>query len=226
MTLRDRRLPVLVLSGGTALAAAVLAWPWLRAYAIEPLALVLWLLLRLLVLSIHQAVYWTALVLAIPVLLWAMLRRRAVFNAGPLPATRAMYAHPVDTWRWLVEQTADGVPVLPSLGWNGFVQLAVSLRAVERRVPPDYRLHDAMRSGEDPLPPEVHAFLFPAPRPPVGGRAARLGRWLCRVPRGALRRLSGRERAARLRSMSHLLSFLEDSLELTNHDEPDDRARR
>lgn len=199
MTQRNRRLPVLVLSCGTALAAAILAWPWLRANAAEPLALVLWLLLRLLVLSIHQAAYWTALVLAIPVLLWAMLRRRAVSIAAPLPAARAMYAHPVDTWRWLVEQTAGGFPVLPSIGWNGFVQLAVSLRAVERRVRPDYRLHDAMRSGEVPLPPEVHAFLFPAPRPPAGGRAARLGRWLSRAPRGVLRRLSGRERAERLR---------------------------
>lgn len=221
---RDRRLPVRILLCGTAAAIGILAWPWLRANLVAPLALVAWLFLRVLVLSIHQAVYWTVLVCAVPVLLWIMLRRRAVSASAPLPAARTARAHPVDTWRWLVEQTARGVPTLPSVGWNGFVQLTVSQQALERRLAPDYLLHDALRARRVPLPPAVHAFLFPAPPARPGGRAARLGRWLAAAPRRALHRLSGRDRAERLRAMSRLLSFLEDSLEMTRHDDPDDPA--
>ncbi len=219
-----RRLASWILLGGAALAAAVLAWPWLRTYAVEPLAVVVWLLLRVLVLPVHQAVYWMALVCSVPVLLWIMLRRRVGSLAAPLPAARTAHTHPVETWRWLVEQTAGGARPLPTVGWNGFVQLAVSLQALERRVPPDYRLHDALRAGQVPLPPQVHAFLFPPAPARPRGPAARLRRWLGEVPRGALRRLTGRERAARLRSMSRLLTYLEDSLELTRHDDPDDPA--
>jgi len=223
---RDRRLPVRVLLGGMALAVAILAWPWLRAYLITPLTLVVWLLLRVLVLPVHQAVYWTALVCAIPVLLWITLRRRAVDASARFPPARFARAHPVETWRWLVEQTASGARALPAVGWNGFVQLTVSLEALERRVAPDYLLHDALRSGQVPLPPEVHAFLFPRPPARPRRRAARLARWLGQAPRRALHRLSGRDRAERLRSMSRLLSFLEDSLEMTCHDDPDEPAHR
>ncbi len=222
---RDRRrLGLAILLCGTALACAVLAWPWLRANLIVPLALVLWLLLRVMVLPVHQAVYWIALVCAVPVLLWTMLRRRAFIAAAPLPAARTAHAHPVESWRWLVEQTAGGARALPIVGWSGFVQLVVSLEALERRVPPDYQLHDALRAGKLPLPPEVHAVLFPPAPAPPGRPAARLRRWLGQAPRSALRRLTGRDRADRMRSMSRLLSYLEDSLEMTRHDDPDEPA--
>jgi hypothetical protein len=215
-----------ILICGMALAIGVLAWPWLRTNLVAPVTLVVWLLLRVLVLSVHQSVYWTALVCAVPILLVAMLRRRSGPGAWPAPAARTARAHPVDTWRYLVDQTAGGERTPPAIGWNGFVQLAVSLRALELRVPPDYLLHDALRTGQVPLPTEVHAFLFPAPDPRPRGRAARLGRWLAEAPRGALRRLSGRDRSERLRSMSLLLSFLEESLEMTSHDDPGDHANR
>lgn len=220
-----RRLALSILLGGAALAAAVLAWPWLRANLVVPLTLTVWLLLRMLVLSIHQGVYWALLVLAVPILLLVMLHRRSSPSHVLEPAVRTARAHPVDAWRWLVEQTAEGVRPLPTIGWNGFVQLAVSLKAVERRAAPDYRLHDALRDGRLPLPPEVHAFLFPPPHARPSGLAGRLRSW-ADAPRRALRRLSGRERAERLRATSRVLSFLERSLEMTSHDDPDDAAHR
>lgn len=226
MALRDRRLSMGILLCGMGLALSVLAWPWLRANLVGPVTLVVWLLLRVLVLSIHQSVYWTALICAVPILLLAMLRRRAVGAWPPGPVARSVRADPVETWRYLVEQTAGGGRALPFIGWNGFVRLAVTLRAIERRAAADYLLHDALRTGRDPLPEHLRVFLFPADHPLPRGRAAHPLRWIAGAARRALRRVSGRDRAERLRSISQLLSFLEDSLEMPSHDDDHDRTQR
>jgi hypothetical protein len=222
---RPRRLALQIVLGGMALAAAVLGWPWLRANLVGPLTLAVWLLLRTLVLSLHQAVWWTALVLAAPALLGLLLARRTRGAYQPEALVRMARPHPVELWRSVIEETASGLRPLPTVGWNRFVQLVVALQSLERRVPPDYRLHDALWSGQVALPPEVHAFLFPPPRARRRGLAAHLRAWLG-APRRAARRLSGRERADRIRSVSNLMSFLERSLEMTRHEEPDGPARR
>ena len=224
MTAPRRRRAVQVLLAGAALALSVLAWPWLYAGVVQPAALVAWLLLRTLVLSVHQAVYWTAVAAAVPVLLFLLIQRRAGpghLDRIPEPAGRP---HPVEGWRVLIEQAAAGEAPAPIFGWSGFVHLTVALRAQERRVAPDYRLHDALRAGQSPLPPEVQAFLFPGARPQPGGWS--LLRRIGDGARRALRRLSGRERADRLRSISQLLSFLEASLEMPPHDDDRDRGHR
>jgi hypothetical protein len=222
---RPRRLALRIVVGGTALAAAVLAWPWLRANLVGPLTLAVWLLLRTLVLSIHQAVWWAVLVLAVPALLALLLARRTRAGYQPEAFARMARPHPVEVWRLLMQETASGLPPLPTVGWNGFVQLVVALQSLERRVPPDYRLHDALRSGEVALPHEIRAFLFPPPRTRPRGVAAHLRAWLG-APRRAARRFSGLQRAERIRSVSSLLSYLERSLEMTSHEEPDGPARR
>lgn len=211
------RLALLSLLAGVGLAAAVLAWPWLRAAVVEPLALVVWLLLRVFVLSVHQGVVWLALVLAALVPPFLLLRRRVHGEPIPPAFAPALRVHPVESWRWLLERAVDGDPPPPSIGWNGFVQLAVSLRALEHRVPADHHLHDALRAGRMPLPADVHAFLFPPPPTRPRGRGARLAARLRRAPRRALRRLTGRDRADRLRAVEALLSYLESSLEAKSH---------
>lgn len=219
---RRRRLAVIVLVVGGLLASCALAWPWVRAHVIAPAALVVWLLLRVLVLSIHRGVFWAALVCAAAVVLALLLSRRRRPAAELRDHSPALPTHPIDGWAWLVEQSARGSDALPSIGWNGFVQLAVALRALEHRVAPDYRLHDALRSGRMPLPPAVRAFLFPEP----AGARPLLRRWLASA-RAMLHRLTGRERADRLRDMSALLSFLEESLEMPSHDDDEhERAHR
>ncbi len=222
---RDRRRAAAAILCGLCLALSTVAWPWLRAAVLSPLALIVWLFLRVLVLSIHQAVYWTVLVAAVPILLAVALHRRLLLQPPAAPGAPPPRPLPIDDWHWVVAQTADGTPDLPSMGWDGFVRLAVELKAIERRAPADYRLHDALREGRIPLPPGVHAFLFPAPEDGRRGPGARLRR-LAGAPRRAFRRLSGRDRAERLRAMSRLLSYLEDSLEMPSHDDGQDRAHR
>jgi len=218
---RERRRAIGVLAAGAVLAASVLAGPWLWSAVIEPLALVVWLLLRLFVLSVHQAAYWVVLILAGAVLLLGFLLRRARLDEPAPVVPPPPRPHPVESWRWVIEQAALGAPASPAFGWGGFIQLAVSFGAVEHRVPADYLLHDALRAGRVPLPAEVHAFLFPPsePRPATWpARAARLARRAAGAPRRLLRRLTGQDRAERLAAVERFLSFLETSLEMPSHD--------
>ncbi len=122
---RDRRRAAAAILCGLCLALSTVAWPWLRAAVLSPLALIVWLFLRVLVLSIHQAVYWTVLVAAVPILLAVALHRRLLLQPPAAPGAPPPRPLPIDDWHWVVAQTADGTPDLPSMGWDGFVRLAV-----------------------------------------------------------------------------------------------------
>jgi hypothetical protein len=209
------------LLAGVALAGLLAAWPWLRPVLVEPLALVTWLLLRLFVLSVHQAAWWTGLVLVAAGALLALLRRRALPPPSPPPVALLLPKGPVEAWRARLARAAAGVPPAPTLGWDAFLQLAVSLRALELRVPADHRLHDALRDGAVPLPAGVHAHLFPAAPP-----RAWTTRWVKERSAALRRLLTGRDRAERLERLSQLLTYLEDSLEMPHHDPPDAHAPR
>lgn len=213
-----RRLAVLLLTGGAALALGVAAWPFLYARLVAPLALLSWLLLRLFVLSLDERLVWLILTGAVPVALLLALRERIA--ASPTTAVRnpVVRGHPVDVWRALVEESALGGRRRRAFGWDGLVQLAVSQQALYLRVPADYRLHHRLRTGEVPLPPHLHAFLFPPAPATEPGLRSRIRRIL-QAPARTLDHLSGRERAAFLWNADEFLTFLEGSLEMPRHDD-------
>lgn len=219
-----RRRAAAILAAGVTLAGLIVGWPWLRPAVLEPGALLLWVLLRLFVLSVHQAVFWTGLVLAAAASLLALLRAHAIIPLlldPPTPAWRPR--GPVESWRQRIDRAADGAPPAPTIGWDGFLQLVVSLQALELRVPADHRLYDALRDGRVPLPPSVHAYLFAATPPRPGGAHPLRPLWGRLTEH--LRRRSNRDRARRLSRLSELLSYLEDSLEIPRH-APEPRAPR
>jgi hypothetical protein len=203
----------MVLAGGATLALLLVGWSWLRPALIEPLALAGWLVLRIFVLSVHQGVWWIALVVAAGAALLALLGGHASPRVPPAEPAPVAPEGPVESWRRRIAATAAGVPAPPSIGWDEYRQLVVSLRALELRVPADHHLHDALRDGRVPLPPATHAYLFPPP-PGRSGPLRRARAWATAL----LHRLSGRDRARRLDDVSELLSYLEDSLEMARHD--------
>jgi hypothetical protein len=215
----DRRLPAALLVSGLSLALAVLAWPWLYSNVVAPLALVIWLMLRVLVLGIDQRLLWLALVCAVPALLFAAVRGR-ILRGGERADDPVACIHPLESWEHLVGRAvATGARDQRSFGsWDGFVELAVRLEALMRRVPADSDALEALRAGGSSLPPRVRAFLFPRPASLDARWLGRAARSVAQVPRRVLRRLSGRDRSERLLQISELLTFLEHSLELPSHD--------
>ena len=69
----SRRSVVSILFAAVILFVGVLFWPFILTNIINPTALVVWLLLRLLVLSIHQKYYWTAIIFVVLVFLYRLL---------------------------------------------------------------------------------------------------------------------------------------------------------
>jgi hypothetical protein len=206
-----RRLPAVLLAAGLVLLAGAIAWPHLLAGVIAPAAQLAWLLLRLTFLSVDQHFYWFALLLALPL----FLGRSLLLDAGPTPPRPAPGAPPAGlaaTWRRRLEQARLGAWDL-ALVRGDLLSLVVSCQALQRDLEADFRIREALRDRQLPLPDPVHAFLFPPPPPPAGG-LRRLPLRARAALRGALRAWTGREAADQRRAIAAVLSFLETSLEL------------
>ncbi|MGC3996048.1 MAG: hypothetical protein QM767_00280 [Anaeromyxobacter sp.] len=201
------------------LAGAAVGWPWLARGVVAPLSEAAWILLRLTVLAVDQRLWWLLVACAGPALLpWAL---RARLASAPTPVSPSPspppHADPVERWRSALALALAGRPEPRFYRWDPLVELLVLQAALEQRAEPDHRLHEALRSGALPLPPEVHALAFPPPPAPPGEPAARLRRAAAAL-RGRVRALTGAERAARRRAVEGLLAHLEDRLQVgTDH---------
>jgi hypothetical protein len=215
---RRRRLAA-GLALGLAAALAAASWPWLRAEVVPPVALLAWLLLRVFVLSIHQAVFWLAAVAGVAAA--AIHGLRAALAEPPVaappeasgrraPGARRAWSPAVERWRARLAARVAGTAVV-TWGWDDLVGLCLRACALARRVPADHRLHDAVRAGEVPLPAAVRAHLFPTAPGLPAGRLRRLLVRAGRAARAALHRETGRARAERLRAAGEVLSFLEEA---------------
>src|SRR5689334_21465244 len=69
----SRRVVLSLLMAAIILFLSLLFWPFVVDNILTPAALVLWLLLRILVLSIHQQYFWYTLVIAALLVLYRML---------------------------------------------------------------------------------------------------------------------------------------------------------
>jgi hypothetical protein len=79
----------------------MLFWPFIVNNIIRPTALVLWFLLRILVLSIHQKYFWYTLILAAFILLLRFLpREQTDLQPNAYPETNTAIAT-IEYWRSL-----------------------------------------------------------------------------------------------------------------------------
>ena len=69
----SRRVVISILVTAIALFAGMLCWPFILNNIIQPTALVAWILLRILFLSIDQKYLWTAVILVVVIFLFRLL---------------------------------------------------------------------------------------------------------------------------------------------------------
>ena len=72
---RSKRFVLVSLVAALVLFLGLLSWPFILATLLQPIALALWLLVRILVLSIHQKYFWYALIFAAVLVLLRLLRQ-------------------------------------------------------------------------------------------------------------------------------------------------------
>jgi hypothetical protein len=227
MQLRPRGIVALSLAG-TVLVLG-LAFPQiLFENVILPTATLLWLLLRIFVLSIDQQVYWWGVISLAAAVVLVLLLRESPGTAFSHSTRLSTAWDPSRRWRESlllnVRSEPDKDTFRRELSW-----LLTSLYASERPGFAKYQVREAFLQGRISLPPSVHAFLFssttPAPLPPflshpvvnLRMKIKSLGQALQRQAR----RRSGQDTADYFNSIDEVLSFMETSLEMNHELDPD-----
>ncbi len=217
MVKTPRRIAWLLVIVGVGLFLAVLFRTFIYTNFIMPIALLLWLLWRV-VLSVHQALYWGLLILAAACL---AVYRLAHVVAAP---EEVLLLPPVDTMSQSISywQTSIGSintdAVAPFTLKRSLVRLLVNIYASRSPDAKAFDLFEALRLRQTPLPARVYTFLFPdevaQTKASWKGRLEHLverpGRWI--------RRVTGREQADYYQTLEETLTLMEELMETRHGD--------
>lgn len=215
---RSKRFFLALLIATLVVFLGLLFWPFIINNIIQPTALVLWLLIRILVLSIHQKYFWYAVIFAAVLLLLRILRQ----TQSQLPSRAYIETNTTITnigyWRGLLLYNGQDIREDKVLK-RQLAQLLTALYALKHGAPNNFRMYDDLQEGKIPLPGNIHAFLFP-PAPLSGGLLQKYFQSIQKTTRRWIRRWTGQEKAEHQKMIDEVLNFLETSLEMNN----DDRA--
>ena len=176
-------------------------------------ALTVWMLMRIFILSIDQQVYWLGLaVAALFALSRYSIQHLLLEDSEPLPKNDLIHTD-IDLWKsYFTSYALDKNERF--IVKRELTRLLVSLYASKHGVTANFMVADDLRSGEIPLPEEIHAFLFEEVRKQTrrSFKQILLDLWL--APRGWMDERSGRRRAEYYRNVGEVLNFIETSLEV------------
>jgi hypothetical protein len=194
------------------------------ANLILPVATVFWLLLRILVLSIDQQVYWWLLIsLVIFIAIFRVVSRpETVQPYQPLDSNQLLDS--VHHWRTSIlanaKEGGENNTLRRDLMW-----LLTSMYSSRKQGSAHYEIKEALEQHQILYPETIHAFLFsnagksrqnflhnpvriPGPSIHQTGNPKKIRRW------------SGREAAEYYRAIDEVLAFMETTLEIKYDDDP------
>jgi len=213
-----RRIAWLLVALGAGLFLAVLFRGFIFTNFVMPIALLLWLLWRI-VLSVHQALYWGLLILAVGCLALYRLAQVAVAAEEVfLPPALDTMSMSIGYWQAsIAATTADSV--VPFTLKRSLVRLLVNIQASRNPDAKAFELFEALRLRQMPLPARVYAFLFPEEaaeaKPSWKSRLEQLakkpGRWI--------RRWTGRDRVEFYQALEETLGLMEELMEIRHGDD-------
>ena len=213
---RSKRFILVSLVAALVLFLGLLFWPFVLATILQPIAQVLWLLLRILVLSIHQKYFWYALILAAVLVLLRLLRQTQSEPASQASFETNTTLTSISYWRALFlyngQDVLEDTPLKRHLAG-----LLISLYAWKQGTPNDFRINDALQQGAIPLPDTVRAFLFPQ-EPELGGPLEQFLQSIRKTPRRWIRQWTGQAKTEHDQRIEEVLGFLETSLEINDDD--------
>jgi hypothetical protein len=213
----SRRVVISFLVGAIVLFLGMLFWPFILNNIIEPTAVAVWLLLRILVLSIDQKYFWYALIFLAVIFLFRLLRQeQPSIQSYAYLDTNATILN-IGYWRVLFTYNDQDVRDEETLK-RELIYLLTSLYASKQSTSNDFRVHDALQQGRIPLPENIHTFLFSAEPQESGGPIKRFLQSIPKTSRKWIRQWTGQEKAEHYRLIDEVLDFVETSLEIKNDD--------
>jgi hypothetical protein len=211
-----RRLVVLVFFLLLTLLIGMFFWPFILNEIIAPTSLAVWVLLRIFVLSIDQIYFWAAVIFIASFFLYRRLLPPAppAFQYQDLQNSNATMRS-LEYWFRLFTVIDRNVRDDRTLK-RELAHLLLSLYTIKQHTSANFRIYDALQTGQIPLPEHIHALLFP--EEPQGPRSfiKRLIQYIQETPRKWIRRWTGRETADHFRMIDEVLGFMETSLEIKN----------
>jgi hypothetical protein len=212
----SRRLVSALLIAAIVLFLGMLFWPFVFNNLIKPIASVVWLLLRILVLSIHQKYFWYALIAAAFVVLIRLLPWEQPMSQPEVYLESNATFIKIGYWRSLCMYTDHSVQEEKTLK-KELIHLLTSLYAAKRRTSNKFKIYEGLERGEIPLPENIHTFLFSQEPKEPGGRIKTFFRSMQKTLRTWIRRWTGQEKAEHFQRIEEVLHFMETSLEI-KHD--------
>ena len=183
---RSKRFVLAFLIAALVVFLGLLFWPFVLNNIIQPTALVLWLLIRILVLGIHQKYIWYAVIFAAVLVLLRLLRQ----TQSKLPSQASFETNTTITnisyWRGLLLYNGQDILEDKALK-RKLAHLLTALYALKQGASNDFRIYDDLQQGTIPLPKNIHTFLFPPA--PVSNAG------LCTASRTRTRRRRSRTRS-------------------------------
>ena len=212
---RSRRVVIFSLTGAVILFAGLFFWPYILNAIIKPVALVVWLFLRLFVLSIDQRIYWGVIIFTALALLFRLLPRSQnnSLSTGSLDLNETIGA--IENWRIRFSMT-DGSLRDDAIINRELILMLASIYASKQRVQTSYEIVEALRDGQIPLPEHIHTFLFPEGSHRSGPSIKNVLLTIRHAPSKWMRRWTGQSAAEKYRNIEQVLSFMENSLEIKN----------
>jgi hypothetical protein len=190
-------------------------WPFILSNIIEPTSLVIWLLLRIFVLSIDQKYYWGAIIFVVVIFLFRLLPQGQTFIQSEDFLDSNATIKNIGYWRTLFTLTRYDSRDQETLK-RELMHLLLSLYASKQRTSTNFLLYDAMQRGELPLPEHIHIFLFPDEPKKSKWSFDKLIQSVRTAPRKWMRRWTGQETAEHYRMIDEVISFMETSMEMKN----------
>jgi hypothetical protein len=211
----SRRVVVSILAAAIILFGGLLFWPFILSDIIKPTALVVWLLLRVLVLSIDQKYFWGAIVFVVVILLFRLLPQEQLMEeADDRMETNATLRN-IEYWRILFIFNGIDVREEKSIK-RELTHLLTSIYVSKQHGATHFAVYDALQKGEIPLPEHIHSFLFAEPLPASKHPIKRFLQSTQKSVQRWAREWTGQAKAEHQQMIDEVLSFMETSLEIKN----------
>ncbi|MCL4562214.1 MAG: hypothetical protein M1281_16580, partial [Chloroflexi bacterium] len=202
---------------------------YLLANIVMPLATVVWLLLRIFVLSIDQQVYWWGLIALTATLALIRLFRSASKVEDEQPRDPNPALKRVTYWRTFIQLNTHEPKEKDSFR-RELMWLLTSMYSSRQPGHANYEIQEAFKERQIPLPEAVYNFLFAgspaAPRQSFWrdplGYSRQLLQALHQTYRKWMRRWTRREAAEYYQAIHEVLTMMESSLEISYDDKPAD----
>ena len=211
----SKRMVISILVTAIILFAGMLFWPFILSNIIKPIALVVWVLLRILVLSIDQKYFWMAIVFVAVFFLFRLLpQEQPVVESDTYLETNATIKS-IGYWRILLTYNDQNIREEKILR-RELLQLLTSLYASKQHSSTNFDIYDALQRGEIPLPENIRTFLFSDEPYESKGVIKKFFQAVQKTPRKWIRQWTGQEKAEHYRTIDEVLCFIETSLEIKN----------